>query len=126
MATSVSTVEDVRLDDGTDITLKSLSITGMRKFMKRAEEFAKSEDEDEFFEAVINAAAFCIAKQRPEFFNEKKDNGEGKVGGGSTEAFEDAVDMPTIYKILEICGGIKLNDPNLLAAAAQAAGLGTN
>lgn len=33
---------------------------------------------------------------------------------------EEALDEPTIYKIIEVCAGIKLNDPNLLAAAAAA------
>ena len=28
------------------------------------------------------------------------------------------VDMPTVHKIIEICGGVKLNDPELMAAAA--------
>jgi hypothetical protein len=27
------------------------------------------------------------------------------------------VDLPTIYKIIEVAAGIKLNDPNALAAA---------
>jgi hypothetical protein len=28
--------------------------------------------------------------------------------------------MPTVYKVIEVASGIKLNDPNLLAAAALA------
>jgi hypothetical protein len=36
------------------------------------------------------------------------------------EAFEDAIDVPTMNRILEVCGGIKLDDPNLLAAAVLA------
>jgi hypothetical protein len=30
--------------------------------------------------------------------------------------------MPTVYKILDVCGGVKLNDPNLLAAAMAEVG----
>jgi hypothetical protein len=37
-------------------------------------------------------------------------------------AFEDAVNVPTMMKILEICGGLKMTDPNLLGAAL----VGTN
>ncbi len=33
---------------------------------------------------------------------------------------EDAIDVPTMNRILEVCGGIKLDDPNLLAAAVLA------
>jgi len=36
------------------------------------------------------------------------------------DALEDALDVPTINRILEVCGGIKLDDPNLTAAAALA------
>mgnify|MGYP003347891844 CR=1 FL=1 len=36
------------------------------------------------------------------------------------DAFEDALDVPTINRILEVCGGIKMDDPNLLAAAVLA------
>jgi hypothetical protein len=38
------------------------------------------------------------------------------------EKLEDVVDLPTIYKIIEVAAGIKLNDPNALAAAL----VGTN
>lgn len=126
MANTVGTVEDVRLLDGTDITLRSASIATLRKVLKRVEEFGKAEDEDQFFEMVLNASAFCLRKERPDFYQEDKNNGEDRILGGATESFEESVDMPTVYKILEIVGGVKLNDPNLLAAAAQAAGLGTN
>jgi hypothetical protein len=36
------------------------------------------------------------------------------------DAFEDTLDVPTINRILEVCGGIKMDDPNLLAAAVLA------
>ena len=39
------------------------------------------------------------------------------------EKLEDALDVPTINRIIKICGGIDLEDPNLLAAAVLA---GTN
>jgi hypothetical protein len=35
---------------------------------------------------------------------------------------EDVVDLPTVYKIIEIASGVKLNDPNLLAATAALSG----
>jgi hypothetical protein len=38
------------------------------------------------------------------------------------EALEEALDVPTIWKIMEICGGIKLGDPNLMAAATKMSG----
>ena len=33
------------------------------------------------------------------------------------EKLEEIIDLPTIYKVIEVAAGIKLNDPNALAAA---------
>jgi len=41
---------------------------------------------------------------------------------GDTEKLEEAVDLQTMYKILEIAADIKLNDPNLVATAQELAG----
>lgn len=114
MATTVYTTEEIQLQDDTKVTLKPLNIKALRKFMKAMEGFASAANDEEGFEVLLKAAALCIAKQRPDFYDAEKDE--------PTEAFEDAVDMPTIYKILEVCGGVKLNDPNLLAMAAEALG----
>jgi hypothetical protein len=114
MATTVYTTEEVQLQDDTKVTLRPLNIKGLRKFMTVMENFGKSENDEEGFEILLTAAALCLAKQRPEFYDAEK--------GTATEAFEDAADMPTIYKILDVCGGVKLNDPNLLAMAAEALG----
>ena len=114
MATTVYTTEEVELQDGTTVTLKPLTIKNLRKFMKVMEGFEAAETEDEGLEVMIDSAALCVRSQRSEFWDEKT--------GKHTEAFEDAIDIPTIYKILDICGGIKLNDPNLLAAAQEALG----
>jgi len=114
MATTVYTVEEIVLQDDSKITLKPLNIKALRKFMKTMEGFATAANDDEGFEILLAASALCVAKARPEFWDADEEK--------ATEAYEDAVDMPTIYKILEVCGGVKLNDPNLLAAAAEALG----
>jgi hypothetical protein len=38
------------------------------------------------------------------------------------EQLEEIMDLPTVYKVIEVAAGIKLNDPNALAAAL----VGTN
>ena len=129
MATAVGTREEITLADETDVVLKPLVIFELRKFMKIIEKFTKATDEDEAMDVAIEAAAFCLKGQRPEFWNDKKNNGvdendKPRPKGGHTEEFEKVADMDTIYKVLEICGGIKLNDPNLLRAAME--NLGTN
>jgi hypothetical protein len=114
MATTVYTTEEVELQDGTTVTLKPLTIKNLRKFMKTMEAFAEAETEEDGLEVMLDSSALCLKNQRPEFWDEKTSK--------HTEDFEDAVDIPTIYKVLDVCGGIKLNDPNLLAAAAEALG----
>lgn len=130
MATTVYTVEEVELQDGSTVTLKPLSIKGLRKFMARMEEFSNVENNDEGMDILLDCAAISLMKDRPEVWDKYKDRGvrkvkEGKTQkevplekGGYSEDAEDLFDMPTVYRILDVCGGVKLDDPNLLAAVA--------
>ena len=63
--------------------------------------------EDETLNILIDACAVALEKQLPELVKDR-------------DALEDALDVPTINRILEVCGGIKMDDPNLLAAAVLA------
>jgi len=117
LASTVYTTEEIELQDGTTVTLKPLNIKGLRKFMKIMEGFGEVKSEEEGLDVLIDASAVCLSKQKPEYYDESK--GEN---GGASEDWEDVADMPTVYKVLEICGGVKLNDPNLLAAAEAALG----
>jgi hypothetical protein len=113
LATSVYVTEEIGLQDETSVTLKPLNIKTLRSFMKIMERFGEEGTTDEQgLEVLLDASALCLRAERPEFWNDDK----------HTEAFEDAVDMPTVYHILDVCGGIKLNDPNLLAMAQEALG----
>jgi hypothetical protein len=71
---------------------------------------AEVKTEDETLTILIDACAVALEKQLPDLVADR-------------DALEDALDVPTINRILEVCGGIKMDDPNLLAAAVLA---GTN
>jgi hypothetical protein len=115
LATTVYTIEEVALQDDSKVQLKPLNIKTLRQFMKVMEDFGDPDKtEQESFEILLNASAICLKKERPEFWDDSKSE--------HTEEFEDVADIPTIYKILDVCGGIKLNDPNLIAAATEALG----
>jgi hypothetical protein len=115
LATSVYTTEEVQLQDDTTVTLKPLNIKALRKFMKVMEKFGEEQTtEDEGLEILLDASALCLKGQRPEFWNTDEDC--------HSDSYEEAVDMPTVYKVLDVCGGVKLNDPNLLAMAQEALG----
>ena len=68
---------------------------------------ADASTEDDTLNILIDACAIALEKQLPELV-------------ANREALEDALDVPTMNRILEVCGGIKLDDPNLLAAAVLA------
>lgn len=118
MATTVYTTEEITLQDGKSVTLKPLNIKGLRKFMAKMNEFAEVKDEEQGLEILLDAAAICLMKERPDFWDKHKNDG----AGGYSEDAEDTLDMPTVYRILDVCGGVKLNDPNLIAAATEALG----
>lgn len=126
----------VRLSDGTEVTLKPSNIGRLRKIMKAWGEIETKEggepDPDKGFDVFINTAGIALEselKGREELkdkFEETQGSGDQWLSDEYREYLEDTLDMETIYKVLEVCAGLKLNDPNLLRAAQAAAAGGTN
>lgn len=84
------------------------------------EAFSKVQSEEEGLEVLLDAAAVCLMKQVPEYWDKHKNkNEDGVARGGYSDEAEEAFDMPTVYRIIEICGGIKLNDPDLIRMAME-------
>lgn len=73
--------------------------------------------EDAGLNILLDAASICLMRQRADLWDYDKNDGKG----AHSEVAEDVLDMPTVYRIIEVCGGIKLDDPNLIAAAMAAA-----
>ena len=107
MATTVYDVEEIQLQNGSTVKLKPLTIKELREFMKVIQRTQEVTSEDETLNILIEACAVALKKQLPDLVKDR-------------EAFEDVLDVPTMNRILEVCGGIKLDDPNLLAAAVLA------
>jgi len=107
LATKVYDVEEIELQNGDKAKLKPLTIKELRKFMAAVQKTADAKTEDETLTILIEACAVALEKQLPDLVKDK-------------DKLEDALDVPTINRILEICGGIKMDDPNLLAAAVLA------
>lgn len=110
MATTVYEVVEVELIDGTVVKMRPLKISLLRDFM---EEFQKigdekiAEDNIKSMDVLMNCATIAM-KQYDEKLSDR-------------EALEEVIDLPTVYKIIEVASGIKLNDPNMLAAALSGA-----
>jgi hypothetical protein len=106
MATQVYETVDVELMDGTVLSLRPLKISLLREFMA---EFQKISDEEissdniKSMDLLLDCAVIAMKQYNPDV--------------ATKEQLEDLIDMPTVYKVIEVASGIKLNDPNALAAA---------
>lgn len=109
MATQLYDILEIELQDGRKATLRPLPIKRLRKFMEVVAKLDNVKDESEAIDIFIEACAIALQKSLPELAENK-------------EALEEALDVPTIWKIMEVCGGIKLGDPNLIAAATKMSG----
>jgi hypothetical protein len=120
LAKTVYDSVDITLQDGKQVTLVPLAIGRLRKFMKAWGEFANIETEDDAFDIYINCCGIALEKDFREEFETRLDP-ENVLADDYREHLEDILDMDTIYKVLEVTGGLKLNDPKLLEAAEEAA-----
>lgn len=96
MATKIYDSENIRLIDGTEINLIPLKIKYLREFMS-AFELVKTANNDE--EAIIflsNCATIAMKQFYPAI--------------STIEQLEDSIDLPGIYKILDIAAGIKIDE----------------
>ena len=109
MATSVYDIEVIKLQSGDDVTLKPLTINRLRRFMEVMDKFSEAKTEIETLSVLIDACAISLEAQLPDLVADR-------------DKLEDSLDLPTIYRILKVCGGIDLENPNLVAAALEAAG----
>jgi hypothetical protein len=105
MANTVYEVVEIQLSNGEEISVRPLTIKNLKKFTKA---IAKLDDEsvqteDDALDVFIEAGMVCMEQFSPELAKDK-------------EKFEDVIEVPTLMKILEVAGGLKLNnDPNLAA-----------
>ena len=133
MATTVYNQETIALQDGTEVTLKPLPIGRLRRFMKAWEKFTEVKTDEDGFDVLLNCAGIAVEADFKGKFDALKapaDSGEF-LSEEYKSYLEDVLDLDTIYKVLEVCGGLKLNDPKLMeaalaAAAAQEEDAGTN
>lgn len=116
MANRIYTIEDITLQGWEDdkgqpkpIRIFPLAIKKFRKLAEILDKFGQEEHKDTpFIDVLMEGAAFCMQTFCPEL--------------ADIDTLGDYLDWPTMEHILEIAGGIKLNDPNLQAAMAATAG----
>lgn len=115
MAKTVYVTEEIQLTDGTTVLLKPLVIAGLRRFLKEWSKAAEAKSDDEVFDTYIVCCGIGMEKQLKKAL--EFDLFEGSdLTDEYREFLEDNLELETIYKILDVTGGIKLNDPNLVEA----------
>ena len=96
MATTVHEAETIKLLDGTEISVRPLKISLLRPFMKKFEGLAKvADDNDKSMNLLLDCVAIAMEQYSPELAKDK-------------EKLEEVLDLPTVYKIVEIASGADL------------------
>lgn len=96
MATTVHEVETVILMDGTKIEVRPLKISLLRSFMKKFDGIAAvADDNDKSINILMECAQIAMKQYKPDIADD-------------ITKLEDVLDLPTVYKIVEIASGIKL------------------
>jgi hypothetical protein len=96
MATTVYDSQFVRLIDNKIIEITPLKIKYLREFMDAFDAIKQAKNDDESIIVLVECTRVCMKQYYPEI-------------SSSVEDIEDHLDLPTIYKVLEVAAGIKIN-----------------
>jgi hypothetical protein len=96
MATTIYNTQIIQLFDGTELEIVPLKIKYLREFMIAFDDIKSTKDDDAAMQVLIECTRICMKQYYP-------------VISGSIEQVEDNVDMPTVYQILDVAAGIKIN-----------------
>jgi len=105
LATTVYDIEEIQLSNGETLVIRPLTIKHLKKFLAVIKKMDDPSvvDEEQVMEVFIEAAMVCLEQLSPKLAEDR-------------DTFEEVIEVPTMMKILEIAGGLKLNDPNLAVA----------
>jgi hypothetical protein len=96
MATTIYNTQIIQLFDGTELEIVPLKIKYLREFMIAFDDIKSTKDDDAAMQVLIECTRICMKQYYPGI-------------SGSIEQVEDNVDMPTVYQILDVAAGIKIN-----------------
>ena len=95
MATEIYETGTTTLVDGTEIYLTPLKIKYLREFMKEFEGVKTAKDDAEAISALAQCARVCMKQFYPSI--------------KTIEDLEDNLNLPAIYRVLDIAAGIKID-----------------
>jgi hypothetical protein len=112
MATKIYDSETITLVDGTEIYLTPLKIKYLRQFMIAFEDVKDTKNDEDAIASLVECARIAMQQYLPRI--------------KTVEELEDVVNMPNIYKILEIAAGIKINNKSEEPVKQQAVESGSS
>lgn len=95
MATKIYDTATITLLDNSEVVLTPLKLKYLRRFMDAFEDLKNTSNDYEAIEQLSLCAAIAMQQYRPDI--------------KSIEEFEDLVDIESIYIILDVSAGIKIN-----------------
>jgi len=95
MAKNVYESKTINLIDGTEILMSPLKIKFLKEFMDVFDLIKFAGNDEQSIMILSECATVCMKQHYPVIENRAQ--------------LEDLVDLPTIYQILDICAGIKIN-----------------
>jgi hypothetical protein len=111
MATKIYNNKIIRLIDGTEIEAMPLKIKYLREFMDAFQLVRNAQDDDDAIGLLAECARIAMKQYCPSISR-------------STEDLEDNLDMPNIYEVLDVAGGIKINSKSKETVKDQASDSG--
>jgi hypothetical protein len=123
LAKTVYDITEITLQGGKDVVLKPLPIGLLKKLMTVWKTIGDAETEDDIFNVYLEASGICLSREFKDDFEkpiETDKDGNLSLSDDYRQHLEEILDLPTIFEVLDKCGGLKLNDENLAAAAAAA------
>jgi hypothetical protein len=112
MATTVYKTGKVSLVDGTDVELSPLKLKYLREFMEAFELVKTATNDEEAIEFLSSCAAISMQQYCPRL--------------ASITDLEDSINLPGIYKVLEIAAGIKISEESKEPVKEQAEDSGSS
>jgi hypothetical protein len=95
MATEIYNSDYISLIDGTEIYITPLKIKYLRQFMLQFENVRNANSDEEAISELAKCALICMKQYYPII--------------KTIEELEDNIDLKTIYRILDIAAGIKID-----------------
>lgn len=102
MAVTINESKEIALLDGTTLKVRPLKISLLKEFLKKFDEMAAvAEDNDKSLDILLQCVVIAMKQYSPEKTYD-------------IAALEEALDLPTVYSIVDAASGINLADTSLI------------